>query len=457
MLNAQNLLVCIAIVVKLVSGLRPNQPYQPHQPEYTKYANKFGDDVYHALDPKPGEYFLISTSISSRSFSFVTGNWSQIRDLNDSSVDYLEIDQRRPYDHSTFIGFGVTFTDSDRLILKQMTQMLRERVLKSYFSPKGLNFDLVLIQIKNNFDFQRKIHIKRMVDKAFKRNLKVFAALQTQNSSTNHEIFTNSTASFSKYANFLNPNQIWSIFIDLNNSKTPQNVTEQANYLDNLLTNLNKTTHKARICLMDDSKSIKSPWLEQLEEIRKGITQQISMVCLKNDSVPPEMLCRTYRKYHKPILFANSAKSSQFNETFDSWQRAENLIKTLMQLLHQNIEGYFEKNLISIDSSTFSRDSFIVVDEKFSGLKKQPAFYVMSHFSRYILPGSTKIDAMFCGPNNSNVQAIAFRRPDAKIAILLHNLADQSSRITLFDKRTGEVKLTLKPKSINTIVYSISM
>lgn len=457
MFNAQELLIFVAISMKLISGLRPNQPYQPHQPEYKKSVKKFGCNIFNTLDPTPGEYFLMSTSISSRSFSFVTGNWSQIRDINDTSANILEINQQRPYEHSKFIGFGVTFTDSDRLILKQMPKMLRKSLLKNYFSSKGLNFDLVLISFKNNFDFQRKIYIKSLIDKSFNRNLKVFAALQLQDAATKHKRKPNSTVSFSKFVSLPNPNQIWSFFIDLNSSESSQNVIEQGHFLDYLLSNLNKTRHKARMCLMDDSKSVESPWLEQLEEIQNGITTKFGMLCLKNDSVPPEMLCRTYRKYQKPMLFANSAKSSHFDETLDSWQRAENLIKTLMQLLHQNIEGYFEKNLISVGSSTSSNDSLIVVDEKFSGMKKQPAFHVMSHFSRYILPGSTKIDAMFCGPINSNVQAIAFRRPDAKITVLLHNQEENSNRIILFDQRVGEIKLTLKPKSINTIVYSISM
>lgn len=48
---------------------------------------------------------------------------------------------------------------------------------------------------------------------------------------------------------------------------------------------------------------------------------------------------------------------------------------------------------------------------------KQPMFYTMAHFSRFLPPGSVRVYST----QNDEVQNVAFLRPDGYVALILYN------------------------------------
>lgn len=102
-----------------------------------------------------------------------------------------------------------------------------------------------------------------------------------------------------------------------------------------------------------------------------------------------------------------------------------------------------------------SLDAPIILNEEMTEMYKQPMFYVFAHFSKFITPGSIRIDAKLYGVSSSDVQATAFQRPDDKIAIILYNNSTENAiDLTVRDTSYRAIKLNLRPKSINTLVYS---
>ncbi len=63
-------------------------------------------------------------------------------------------------------------------------------------------------------------------------------------------------------------------------------------------------------------------------------------------------------------------------------------------------------------------DAPIIVDPDNGEFFKQPMFYALGHISRFIPPGSVRI-ALETGINP--VDAVAVKRPDGKIAVVLLN------------------------------------
>jgi glucosylceramidase len=49
---------------------------------------------------------------------------------------------------------------------------------------------------------------------------------------------------------------------------------------------------------------------------------------------------------------------------------------------------------------------------------KQPIFYALGHFSRFVLPGSVRIKSK---PSNRYVKAVSFLRPDGYTVVILYN------------------------------------
>lgn len=80
---------------------------------------------------------------------------------------------------------------------------------------------------------------------------------------------------------------------------------------------------------------------------------------------------------------------------------------------------------------------------------KQPMFYAIGHFSRFIVENSTRIDVQ---SSNDCVLTVGYQRPDKSIVIILFNKDSQETNIKLKDGNT-KIRLTVPPRSIHTLVY----
>ncbi|GFS09420.1 glucosylceramidase [Elysia marginata] len=98
-------------------------------------------------------------------------------------------------------------------------------------------------------------------------------------------------------------------------------------------------------------------------------------------------------------------------------------------------------------------DSPIIVNEAKKEFYKQPMFYVMGHFSKYLVPGSiwVKVKASKAEPD---VQITAFQRPDKSIAAVIHNLGEDDVKLALRDGNSGYHEVTSPGKSIQTVIWS---
>lgn len=64
----------------------------------------------------------------------------------------------------------------------------------------------------------------------------------------------------------------------------------------------------------------------------------------------------------------------------------------------------------------------IIVDEEKDEFFKLPLYYVMHHFSRFVSPGSVRIDVSRTNvPLFDAIKTIAFETPSKETAILLYN------------------------------------
>lgn len=101
-------------------------------------------------------------------------------------------------------------------------------------------------------------------------------------------------------------------------------------------------------------------------------------------------------------------------------------------------------------------DAPILLSENMTEMYKQPMFYVLAHFSRFIPPGSVRIQANLSPFRNSDVLALAFQRPDKRITVVAFNNGTHPIRLAVNEKMMGKINVQLKPMSINTIVYAIA-
>ncbi|KOX77824.1 Glucosylceramidase [Melipona quadrifasciata] len=96
-------------------------------------------------------------------------------------------------------------------------------------------------------------------------------------------------------------------------------------------------------------------------------------------------------------------------------------------------------------------DAPIIVNPETDEFFKQPMYYALKHFSRFVERGSVRIDL-----NNdlSNVKSTAFVTPSNEVVVVLYNQNNKEEDVVLKDPNNGSVCLKLLPYSINTIIYA---
>jgi glucosylceramidase len=95
----------------------------------------------------------------------------------------------------------------------------------------------------------------------------------------------------------------------------------------------------------------------------------------------------------------------------------------------------------------WKQNSMMTVDPADRKRTNNPEFYVMKHFSHFVVPGARRIGLR--GPWTGN--AVAFRNPDGQIVLVLANPFHEPRVLNLSAGETTH-RLELEPESFNTIV-----
>lgn len=248
------------------------------------------------------------------------------------------------------------------------------------------------------------------------------------------------------------------------------NGTEQGKWLVEYLKPTLKWSgnENVKILGVEDMRNVTLEWLKEMNEGNSRATDNIDIVAIHpyfDALTSPRILDEIHRTYNKPILYTEMSFAVVDTPKIlpGSWPRAEELIEILMDSLSHDVSGYIDWNMMlnstggpKYDESR-GLDAYILANDDFTGFIKQPLFYAMAHFSKYILPGSKRIQTNICGFQKAHVESIAYIRPDRKIAVILYNNHTiDSIDLNLVDQFRGTTSLHLKPKSLNTLVYSIS-
>lgn len=142
-----------------------------------------------------------------------------------------------------------------------------------------------------------------------------------------------------------------------------------------------------------------------------------------------------------------------------SWERAENLTVELIDNLNHGVSAYLYWNFIldNLGGPNYAQnyiDSPIIVNESYTAVYKQPMFYAFAHFAKFIPVGSQRISARLSGTDISLIHAVAYSWPDGTISMILYNFSGAKTvDLSVIDKRNGVIRLALKPKSINSLIY----
>jgi len=141
-----------------------------------------------------------------------------------------------------------------------------------------------------------------------------------------------------------------------------------------------------------------------------------------------------------------------------SWERFEAYAQDILEDLNNWATGWVDWNLALDESGgpNWSKnfvDSPVIVNATADEFYKQPMYYAMGHYSKYIPEDSVRIDLHMINASRK-LSATAFLRPDGRRTVVVLNRSDEEKLIAIKDAERGTLEFNSPPRSIHTVVYA---
>lgn len=221
-----------------------------------------------------------------------------------------------------------------------------------------------------------------------------------------------------------------------------------------------------KIIMLDDQRLFLPFWAEKILG-DSDAAQYISGIGVHwyRDTISPiEKLDETHNNF--PDQFILYTESSNGYELWSEpvmlgdWSRGESYSEDVLWDVNHWVTGWIDWNL-ALDESGGPNwaknfvDSSIIVSAKNDEFYKQPMFYHIGHFSKFIIPGSVRIDFVSDKDNFKLVPSASFLLPDGKKAAVILNKQSDCIDITIKDSETGQyLNAQVPAKSIQTYIWS---
>ncbi|XP_072389815.1 putative glucosylceramidase 4 [Diabrotica undecimpunctata] len=412
-------------------------------------------------------------------------------------------------------GFGGAFTDSTGINIKNMSPELQEYIMRSYFSDEGLEYNLGRVPMggtdfSNHYysyidsdeedlncidpqlrqmqlapeDFEYKIPLIQEAIKLAK-DLKLITSTWTIPKAFKENNLYRGSMGFviddlyqllaDYYVKFLDLYLKYGIsFWGISTGNKPfLAMAEFAGipaifwFPDDLglwiRENLGPTIRKSafkniKILTLDDQR----PLLEILPKVLAnpktldyidGIALQFYFDFANNTY----LLEKTHKQYpNKFMLSVEAAVGTKYTGAakMGDWTNAELYATDIIQDFNHWVTGWIDWNMV-LDTKggpTLSDPLISPVTSNITEFYKEPQYYALAHFSKFITRGSFRIYSSQCDADNL-VQQSAFQRPDGGIVVVILNRNDFPVKRTLINCGKSDIKLSLSARSITTVIY----
>ncbi|XP_052802399.1 lysosomal acid glucosylceramidase-like [Mya arenaria] len=223
-----------------------------------------------------------------------------------------------------------------------------------------------------------------------------------------------------------------------------------------------------KLMILDDQRVFLPDWAQIVltDPFVKKYVSGIAVHWYNDSTVSTTVLDRTYEQFGDDFFILNTEACERdlLNKNkpvlLGNWSRAEQYYTDIIQDLNHGVSGWVDWNM-ALDISggpnwaNNRADSPIIVNAESDEFYKQPMFYAMGHFSKFIRPGSKVLSHSDNLPSNSDLQAIFFEREDDSIAANFINTNEtEAYNITIMDYMVpGILNQNIPPKSFITFIW----
>lgn len=137
-----------------------------------------------------------------------------------------------------------------------------------------------------------------------------------------------------------------------------------------------------------------------------------------------------------------------------SWDTGARYARNIIGDFLQGNEGFIDWNLVLNEQGGPNHvgnfcDAPILYDRIHQKIVYNSSYYVIGHFSKYIVPGSTRVE--ITSPLPEGIQAVAYQRPDQQLVLVLHQTVE-TTMVFSVKMKTIWRKVTLPGHAIVTLI-----
>uniref|UniRef100_H2TS47 Glucosylceramidase n=1 Tax=Takifugu rubripes TaxID=31033 RepID=H2TS47_TAKRU len=217
------------------------------------------------------------------------------------------------------------------------------------------------------------------------------------------------------------------------------------------------------VLILDDNRLLLPYWAKiVLSDVHAGrYVHGVAVHWYMDSLVPAEMtLGVTHHLYPEYYLFGTEACAGwnplDRGVKLGSWQRAEQYAHDIIEDLNHYVVGWTDWNLAldHIGGPNWVKnyvDSTVIVDAQRDVFYKQPTFYSMAHFSKFLWEGSQRVGVS--SNQETDLGYSAFIRPDGSVVLIVLNRSPSAVRFEVWDPSVGYVPATAPAHSLLTLAW----
>nr|XP_053632503.1 lysosomal acid glucosylceramidase-like [Cherax quadricarinatus] len=457
--------------------------------------------------PEEGSFTVVTTSEEGLRFNVETFPVS-----SEQTPDAVVVTLDREDVYQTIIGFGGSFTDSTGLNVVGLPSEAQEYFLRSYFAPEGLGYNLCRIPIAGSDfstrpysyddvegdidlvywnltmeDYNYKLPLIKRAKELSPYQIKLFGSPWSSPTWMKTNGMFNGSGILLKemwqpWANYIvkfveayeaEGAELWGL--------TPQNepLCYESDWAINCLgwsaedmrdwlkTNLGPTLEAAgmrRLKMMVDDfnrDTLPSYVIPLFEDPECDQYIDGTAVHWYSDKyVSADVLDQTQALSPEKFLLYTEAcqgvgEDGQYHVHLGSWTRTEEYTHSMIEDINHYSAGWVDWNMAvnrlgGPNWAHGSLDAPIIVDIDAGEFYKQPMFYGLGHFSKFVLPESQRIHSV---TTSNSVETVAFLDPTGRTVVVLLNTGDSEIDVTVNDNSGNFLNFKTPAKAIQTILH----
>lgn len=228
---------------------------------------------------------------------------------------------------------------------------------------------------------------------------------------------------------------------------------------------------KLQIMILDDNRYVLPHWADMVlgDPDAAKYVHGVAVHWYADNIFGPWVLDKVHDRFPDRFLFATEAcvgfsPSLSFGPLLGSWERAEQYAKDILEDLNHWVTGWTDWNL-ALNTNGGPNwiknfvDSPMIVNETAKEFYRQPTYYALGHFSKFLQRGSVRIDSRLeeeCSTRGapSKLHYAAFKTPSSAIAVIVLNTDERKRTLRIKDlSGTGSIEKVINERSLTTFLW----